>query len=1062
MNLSALTTISTGDNGFTSTLQCTNGGTVLDSLLTTMSGLTLALDGTATMASSQMTSLTTGQINVSGGTPNFTGMTNINASGVTVSNGATLALPAVTSYQGPAAELTTVTLEATGAGSILDLSHITSLVGATVFASGANFEALAGGNVKLTAVPGITGQGLFKSDGTNSSLNLSALTTVATGDNGVTSTLQCTNGGTVLDSLLTTMSGLTLALDGTATMATSQMTSLTTGQINVSGGTPNFTGMTNINASGATVSNGATLALPAVTSYQGPAAEQTTVILEATGAGSILDLSHITSLVGATVFASSASFEALSGGNVKLTAVPGITGQGLFKSDGTNSSLNLSALTTIATGDNGFTSTLQCTNGGTVLGSLLTTMSGLTLALDGTAIMSTSQMTSLTSGQINVSGGTPNFAGMSNINASGATVSNGATLALPAVTNYQGPTAELTTVTLEATGAGSILNLSHITTLVGGTVFASGASFEALAGGNVKLTAVPSISGQALFKSDGTNSSLNLSALTTIATGDNGFTSTLQCTNGGTILDSLLTTMSGLTLVLDGTAIMSTSQMTSLTSGQINVSGGTPNFAGMTNINASGATVSNGATLALPAVTSYAGPTVELTTVTLEATGSGSTLDLSHITSLVGGTVFASGVTIEALAGGNLKLTQLVTVSGQVLLKSDGAGSVLDLADLTSVTFGNNGFTSGIQNTNSGQIIRGSATTSRDFDGTGHDELIRRDATTGIWYVTTSAGHEQAWGVWSTGVTWTNIQYADVNGDGKTDVIGRVASSGAWYAAISTGSSFTNVYLGSWTPSVTWNDVQVADINGDGKADIIGRVASSGAWYAGIAAGSGTSMSITSVFLGAWSPGVTWDNVQAADINGDGKTDIVGRVDSSGAWYAGIATGSGTAMSLTTVYLGAWAPSVTWTDVMVADINGDGKIDIVGRVASSGAWYAGIATGSGTSMSLTTVYLGAWSSAVTWTDVHVADINGDGKVDIVGRVASSGAWYAGIATGSGTSMSLGSIYLGSWSPSVTWVNVQVLDLNGDGKFDVIGQISGTNTWWAGISTGTAFTNQQWL
>ncbi len=63
-------------------------------------------------------------------------------------------------------------------------------------------------------------------------------------------------------------------------------------------------------------------------------------------------------------------------------------------------------------------------------------------------------------------------------------------------------------------------------------------------------------------------------------------------------------------------------------------------------------------------------------------------------------------------------------------------------------------------------------------------------------------------------------------------------------------------------------------------------------------------MSITSVYLGAWSPGVTWDNVQAADINGDGKTDIVGRVDSSGAWYAGIATGSGTAMSLTTVYLG--------------------------------------------------------------------------------------------------------------------------------------------------------------
>ncbi len=348
------------------------------------------------------------------------------------------------------------------------------------------------------------------------------------------------------------------------------------------------------------------------------------------------------------------------------------------------------------------------------------------------------------------------------------------------------------------------------------------------------------------------------------------------------------------------------------------------------------------------------------------------------------------------------------------------------------------------------------------FAGGNNDLPIRWDPATGNWYVTTAAHTQTAWGNWSSGAAWVNVHFADVNGDGNTDIVGQVASSGAWYAAISNGSSFTSVFLGAWSPLVTWDNIQLADINGDGKADIIGRVDSSGAWYAGIATGSGTAMSITSVFLGAWSPGVTWDNVQAADINGDGSADIVGRVDSSGAWYAGIATGSGTGMSLTTVYLGAWAPSVTWTDVMVADINGDGKIDIVGRVASSGAWYAGIATGSGTAMSLTTVYLGAWSSAVTWTDVMVADINGDGKIDIVGRVASSGAWYAGIATGSGTGMSLTSIYLGSWSPAVTWTNVQVLDLNGDGKYDVLGQISGTTQWWAGISTGTAFTNQQWL
>ncbi len=89
----------------------------------------------------------------------------------------------------------------------------------------------------------------------------------------------------------------------------------------------------------------------------------------------------------------------------------------------------------------------------------------------------------------------------------------------------------------------------------------------------------------------------------------------------------------------------------------------------------------------------------------------------------------------------------------------------------------------------------------------------------------------------------------------------------------------------------------------------------------------------------------------------------------------------------------------------------------------------------------------------------VADINGDGKADIIGQVASSGAWYADIATGSG--MSITNIYLGSWSTAVTWVNVQALDLNGNGKFDVIGQVQGTTQWWAGISTGTALTNLLW-
>ncbi len=327
------------------------------------------------------------------------------------------------------------------------------------------------------------------------------------------------------------------------------------------------------------------------------------------------------------------------------------------------------------------------------------------------------------------------------------------------------------------------------------------------------------------------------------------------------------------------------------------------------------------------------------------------------------------------------------------------------------------------------------------FDGSANDELIRWDAATGTWYVTTAANNQMVWGMWSTAVNWSNIQFADINGDGKTDVIGQ-DSAGQWWAAISTGSSFTNDYLGTWSTAVTWVDVHAADVNGDGKADVIGRT-TTGQWWAGISTGS----SFVNEYFGTWSGAVTWSNVMVADVNGDGKADVIG-LDSAGEWWAGISNGS----SFSNVYLGAWSTAMTWSNVQVADINGDGKADVIG-MDSAGAWWAAISNGS----SFTNIYLGAWSTAVTWSNVMVADINGDGKADVIGRT-DNGQWYAGISTGT----TFTTQYMGSWSAAVTWVNVQVLDLNGDGKYDVLGEINGTTSWWAGISSGSAFTNQNWL
>jgi hypothetical protein len=88
-------------------------------------------------------------------------------------------------------------------------------------------------------------------------------------------------------------------------------------------------------------------------------------------------------------------------------------------------------------------------------------------------------------------------------------------------------------------------------------------------------------------------------------------------------------------------------------------------------------------------------------------------------------------------------------------------------------------------------------------------------------------------------------------------------------------------------------------------------------------------------------------------------------------------------------------------------------------------------------------------------DVHLADLNGDGKADLVGRIRENGQWWAGISGANG----MGNALWATWSPAVNWANVQVADFNGDGKADLAGQAGGQ--WWIGVSSGAAFQTTLW-
>ena len=129
-------------------------------------------------------------------------------------------------------------------------------------------------------------------------------------------------------------------------------------------------------------------------------------------------------------------------------------------------------------------------------------------------------------------------------------------------------------------------------------------------------------------------------------------------------------------------------------------------------------------------------------------------------------------------------------------------------------------------------------------------------------------------------------------------------------------------------------------------------------------------------------------------MDGDGDLDIVSAsyVDDTIAWHEndGAADPSWTTIDIVT-FTSPNGPDGVF-DVHVADMDGDGDLDIVSAsdVDDTIAWYEndGAADPSWTAVDIATSADGA-------TDVHVADMDGDGDLDIVSALQQNDtiAWY---------------------------------------------------------------------
>jgi hypothetical protein len=389
------------------------------------------------------------------------------------------------------------------------------------------------------------------------------------------------------------------------------------------------------------VQQGGLISLPALTNYLN--GDTGNCILQASGAGSVLDLPALQQITGPYYLCSDLTLQALSGARLNLKNVNMMScsyvnpvggndcGGGIrVFADGTNSVVDLTGLQQF-TGTSGGTSSgsqMQPSNGGQIMVPNLGYTIGLSLYVSG-----------------------------------------GMTFSLPALTNYLN--GDSGNCTLQSSGVGSVLNLPALQQITGPYYLCSVLNLQAAQGAllNIKNVNMMSCSyvnpvggngcgGGIVVSADGTNSVIDLTNLRMFTDNNNGGTqypSYMRPSNGGQILVPNLGYAMGLSLYVAG-----------------------------------------GMTFSLPALTNYLNGNVD--NCILQASGTGSVLDLPALQQIAGPYYLCSDLTLQALQGArlNLKNVNLMYCSfvnpvggndcgGGINVDASGTNSVIDLTGL--VTF---------------------------------------------------------------------------------------------------------------------------------------------------------------------------------------------------------------------------------------------------------------------------------------------------------------------------------------------------------------------------------------
>jgi hypothetical protein len=227
-----------------------------------------------------------------------------------------------------------------------------------------------------------------------------------------------------------------------------------------------------------------------------------------------------------------------------------------------------------------------------------------------------------------------------------------------------------------------------------------------------------------------------------------------------------------------------------------------------------------------------------------------------------------------------------------------------------------------------------------------------------------------------------NVAVGDMNGDGIPDLVtaGTSNNNSGVSVLLGTGSgTFPTVTYFAGTPSYTGlKAVALGDFNGDGHLDVAVGVDTQPTSTIYIYLGDGAGhLSGPTEFAGGGVWGAThFGNLAVADLNGDGKLDLVVTEDNDSTVSVLLGNGDGTFQPAVTYSTGS-GTGANW--VAVADLNQDGKPDLVVALDGGGDTL-GVLLGNGDGTFQAAIDTGG---PFQGNGVAVADVNGDGIPDVV-------------------------------------------------------------------------------